>query len=116
MKKSEKALEAVVSRVSTLTGDGGLVISQVVRDLIELQLKKSGVTADEAYGCLKDGLRSTKTTVDKYGEEHVENDYIVRHKYMVTALELMGHLSAVKSVQEKESIAVYEKFVEEFIR
>lgn len=89
--KSLKVIERISGEVKAAE-----VLGTDVRGVIEAELSKAGVTAEELYGCLKRGLRAKKMTVDKYGEEHIEEDYNAQHKYMMVGLELIGHLKAAE--------------------
>lgn len=60
--------------------------------IVDQCFKDAGIKTEDPYKTLKEGLVAVKVSVNKFGVESVDNDYSTRHKYMCTALELMGHL------------------------
>ena len=89
MKKDEKIVMAV-GGISTVMD--GLEPNGDVRAIILEECRKAGVTLEEMCLGIREGLSATKLTFDKHGEKHVEDDFLVRHKYIVTGLELAGYL------------------------
>lgn len=88
-KKSNKALKSIVSSV------GELEANPSVLNVIEQCCKDAGVTTELVYGVLREGLTATiptESVVDGVIESGEKPDYNVRHKYMLTALELLKHL------------------------
>lgn len=65
-----------------------------VIDEIKKYCTANGVTFELMYKTLADGLQAEKITIDKYGDEHVEPDHLTRHKYLLTALELLQHIKS----------------------
>lgn len=92
MKKVDKVIATAETISTELTKLDGLEVNADVRGLVIAECKKAGVTIEELCRVLAEGLKSTKGTVDKYGDMHVEDDFLTRHKFMVTGLELMGYL------------------------
>ncbi len=89
-KKSNKALKTIVSAV------GELEANPSVLNIIEECCRKAGVTTELVYGVLREGLGATLDSEVVNNEGTVTNglkpDYSTRHKYMLTALELLKHL------------------------
>jgi hypothetical protein len=94
MKKDEKAIAVAEGITTALSGlsASGLEVNTDVRALITEECKKAGVTLERLCKTMDEGLKATKGTLDKFGEMHTEDDFLTRHKFMVTALELMGYL------------------------
>lgn len=95
----------VIKKVNGIIGGAteGEVLD--VRSEVLNALGSSGMQMSDIYGVLKDGLSAVRKRTSSYGEDEIEIDYGVRHKYMVTALELLGHLRKdVKGSVDKELI------------
>jgi hypothetical protein len=58
-------------------------------DKIKKQFNLVGIKDEVIFKTISDGLQANKMFIDKFGDEHVEPDHIVRHKYLLTALELL---------------------------
>lgn len=74
--------------------DNNLEVYKTATHIIATCFESAGIKTDDPYKTLKEGLSAEKVTYDKYGDERREPDYIARHKYMTTALELMRHLGS----------------------
>ncbi len=67
-------------------------VNETVLDEIKQYCDDAGVSVPTMYQCLSEGLRANKINIDKFGDEHAEPDHVTRHKYLLTALELLQHL------------------------
>ena len=88
IKKTDKA-------ISLITSSAELSANESALGVIEECCRKAGVTTELIYSVLKDGLQAsiaTERVVNGVIEAGEVPDYNVRHKYMLTALELIKHL------------------------
>lgn len=72
-------------------------------DKIKQSCVKNGIGLDNYILAIKEALLATKTTLDKYGEEHIETDHDKRLKAAVMGLELEGYIrSKVGSIDQSK--------------
>lgn len=95
-----------------------LEVQQAAAELITSACKRIGMGLDDYLTAVKDGLVATKTTVDKYGDEHVEADHATRLKAATMGLEVEGYMKktngvnvsvAVISTEERELMEAYRR-------
>lgn len=84
-------LEPVTSLSSGISNNS-LEVSQAASELIKAGCKRIGMSLDDYLLAIKHGLSATKSTVDKYGEEHVEDDHATRLKAAAMGLEVEGYM------------------------
>ncbi len=60
--------------------------------IIKNSCAKVGMSIDDYVYAIKAALKADKTTIDKYGEEHVEPDHDKRLKAAMIGLELEGYI------------------------
>ena len=93
---NKKTTEKKVSKaISLITSSAELSANESALGVIEECCRKAGVTTELIYSVLKDGLQAsiaTERVVNGVIEAGEVPDYNVRHKYMLTALELIKHL------------------------
>lgn len=53
---------------------------------------RNNISIDDYVKAIKEGLKATKTTIDTYGEEHMEADHATRLKSALMGLELEGYI------------------------
>lgn len=75
-------------------GEEGNDIKKEIRELCE----RAGIKLEEIYRVLKEGLNARKKIENRYGEEYYVDDHTIRHKYLMTALELLGHIRVDKGI------------------
>lgn len=102
----------------TGVSSNNLEVQQAASELITLACKRIGMGLDDYLTAVKDGLVATKTTVDKYGDEHVEVDHATRLKAATMGLEVEGYMKkasgvsvsvAVISTEERELMEAYRR-------
>lgn len=59
---------------------------------IKLSCDRLGLTLDNYILAIKEALSATRTTVDKYGDEHTDADHDKRLKAALMGLELQGYI------------------------
>lgn len=94
-KKSKPTNKKVSKAISMINSSSELTANESALSVIEECCAKAGVTLELVYGVLREGLQAgTPTEKVVQGEivHGVEPDYNTRHKYMLTALELLKHL------------------------
>lgn len=93
---TEKSTKKKVNKAITLINSSmELEANPSASSVIEECCRKAGVTTELVYGVLREGLTATiptESVVDGVIESGEKPDYNVRHKYMLTALELLKHL------------------------
>lgn len=94
---NKKTAEKKVSKaISLITSSAELSANESALGVIEECCRKAGVTTELVYGVLREGLGATLDSEVVNNEGTVTNglkpDYSTRHKYMLTALELLKHL------------------------
>lgn len=89
MNKTEQALESIHNSIPV---DNDIKNNLDTVDIIKKACAKYGVTIEAIYKSLGEGLKADKTFKTPFGEVVTEPDHATRHKYIVTALELIGHL------------------------
>lgn len=65
--------------------------------------RKAGISIDDYVLAIKNALKATKTTVDKYGDEHVDEDHAMRLKAALMGLELEGYIKVKGTTTENKS-------------
>lgn len=65
--------------------------------------RKAGISIDDYVKAIKDALKATKTTVDKYGDEHVDEDHAMRLKAALMGLELEGYIKVKGTTTENKT-------------
>lgn len=91
-KTTEKKVKKAISLITTSTE---LEANPTAFGVIEECCRKAGVTTELVYGVLREGLGAviaTENVVDGVVIGGDKPDYTTRHKYMLTALELLKHL------------------------
>lgn len=83
-----------------------LEVNKEALTLINKGFKEAGIDISDPYRTLKDGLSATRAIVSKFGDISYEDDFSVRHKYMVTALELMQHLKNKTEDVKQVSVSI----------
>lgn len=78
--------------VSNSTLPDNLELNQSEIQTIKLACANAGLSINNYVKAIKDALSATKITIDKYGEEHVENDHDKRLKAALIGLELEGYI------------------------
>lgn len=68
---------------------------------IQAACKKIGMGLSDYLEAIQRGLKATRTTVDKYGDEHTEDDTMAQLKAAVMGLEVEGYIKAKGSVTEQ---------------
>lgn len=63
-----------------------------ILEIIEAEFQRANISLGLMYNTLKEGLLAKKISYNKFGEIVEEIDYNTRHKYLITALELLKHL------------------------
>lgn len=93
---NKKTTEKKVSKaISLITSSAELSANESALGVIEECCRKAGVTTELIYSVLYDGLKATIPTeklVDGMVVVGSVPDHNVRHKYMLTSLELIKHL------------------------
>lgn len=103
--KLERQSNRTTNAVDTTIDTGReLEVNYKAGSHIETAFSGAGLKSHEVYKVLKDGLVARKAITNKFGDVTYEDDYNVRHKYMVTAMELMGHLRS--KVEEVKGVSV----------
>lgn len=74
-----------------------LEVNKDAEIIIKDGFEKANISQVDPFIVLKDGLNASRKIIDKYGDEHTEPDFNARHKYMLTALELMRVLKPSNS-------------------
>lgn len=74
-----------------------LQITEENREAILSTCAKVELTREKCLVAIKEGLKATKTTIDKYGEEHVEEDHDKRLKAAMMGLEVLGDIRSKTS-------------------
>lgn len=91
-KTTEKKVSKAISLINTSTE---LEANPTAVGVIEECCRKAGVTTELVYSVLYGGLKAaipTEKVIDGMVVAGEIPDYNVRHKYMLTALELLKHL------------------------
>lgn len=90
---------------------------EIPSDVVSKICAENGVTLETLCETLGAGLKARRMTLDKYGEEHYEEDFGNQHKYMMTALELLKYVKSPGvnvqvvniSVEERELLDAYKR-------
>lgn len=85
--------------------------------IVERVCAENGVTLVELCKTLAKGLKAQKLTLDKFGDEHIEDDFGNQHKFLMTALELLRYVKSAGvnvqvvniSVEERELLDAYSR-------
>lgn len=67
---------------------------------IKLACERQGLSLDNYILAIKDALEATRTTVDKYGDEHTDADHDKRLKAAMMGLELEGYIKAKGAITD----------------
>ena len=95
LSSSKSKAKKVNKAISLINSSTELEANPSAVGVIEECCRKAGVTTELVYSVLKEGLEATIPTgniVNGVIEGGERPDYNVRHKYMLTALELLKHL------------------------
>lgn len=111
-KKTFKAANEIIS--SSTEDRTAEEINNIVVDIC----KKNGITLDSLVKKLDKLSQAKKVTIDKFGDEHYEEDSMVQHKSVLTLLELIGYLKKGPivtlgvniSTEEREIIDMYGRY------
>lgn len=90
-----------------------LIVNKEAEKIIADGFKAAGISLNDPFTTLAEGLKAEKVTVNKFGVETREEDHATRHKYLVTALELMRVLKSKES-QDKPQININNITVNEY--
>lgn len=76
---------------------------------IKAACRRAGLSIDDYVNAIKRAIVATKITVDKYGEEHVEDDHTAQLKGALMGLELEGYIKnkAVTQDNRKYTQVIY---------
>lgn len=89
MDNTEKAITSIHENLPV---DTELKDELEIVEVIKKACSKYGVTVEAIYKSIGEGIVATKKTKTPFGDSIEEPDHLSRHKYIVTALELIGHL------------------------
>lgn len=93
---TETTPSAIVQQLPT-----SLEVSTAEMSVIKTACVKAGISIDDYVLAIKDALKATKTTVDKFGDEHVDEDHAMRLKAALMGLELEGYIKAKGTVTDQ---------------
>lgn len=82
-----------------------LEVRQAAGELIRSTCKKIGMELEDYLKAIKNGLSATKTTLDKFGGEHIEEDHTTRLRAATMGLEVEGYLK--KTGNENSNMAIF---------
>jgi len=88
MENEDKAIEKIHTDIENIDIKNELDVV----DVIKKSCAKYGVTVEAIYKSLGEGIVAIKRSKTPFGDTIEEPDHLSRHKYIVTALELIGHL------------------------
>lgn len=71
-----------------------LEVQAAASDIIKSACKRIGMSLDDYLLAIKNGLSATKSTLDKFGEEHIEDDHMIRLKAALMGLEVEGYIKS----------------------
>ena len=84
--------------------DNSLQLTDGVTSKKELALAKAGATREASYKAMVDGLTSKRMTVDKFGDEHWEDDTTNRLKSAELISRLNGDLKESPTVDNRSVV------------
>lgn len=93
-----------------------LIVSKEAEKIIAEGFKAAGISSDDPFHTLAQGLKAEKVSVNKFGVETREEDHATRHKYLVTALELMRILKQSGTSIEVNNNFTFAQMVETAFR
>lgn len=68
---------------------GQIKANEEVVEKMKSELFKAGVNFETIAIKLREGMDAYKVTIDKFGDEHKTPDFDMRHKYIITASDLL---------------------------
>lgn len=85
-----------------------------IRNLLEKEMEKEGISDKQLVRALGEGLKNSFKAISSPKGPIFKPDYVVRHKYLVTALRLRGLFPPISaSVENKEEKYIEIKIVED---
>lgn len=81
-----------------------LAINKAAKEIIATEMEKSGITDSKPFVTLARLLTARKMTLDKFGEEHYEEDNAAQGKAVELALRLKGLLD--NKVSDVQAVSV----------
>lgn len=104
-KNTNKILESTETLPTTLTQQlpTEMNVSPTEVSIIKAACLTAGIGIDQYVCAIRDALQATKTTVDKHGDEHIEDDHAMRLKAALMGLELEGYIKVKGTTTENKS-------------
>lgn len=105
VKIRKSTIETLESKMPTESADKFEVAPSRIEAIL-LECEKSELTLPKIISTINDSLMATKTTIDKYGDEHVEADFTTRLRGCALGLQLRGDMSAVNVMQSNTQVNI----------
>ena len=93
MVKVSKVIEDKIAlQLPEVVSTGDVEVQRAAVYLIKEACRRVGMGLEDYLKAIKGGLSATRVTVDKYGDEHYEDNHEVRLKAAAMGLEVEGYL------------------------
>ncbi len=103
MGEKPKDIEQNQTNLSVLND---ITVPEELTEKIKVLLDLHGASDSELFSTIGKGLKAKKITIDKYGDEHVEDDNNIIHKYVLLIAELKGYIKRSSSVEVNTNVQV----------
>jgi hypothetical protein len=108
-KEIQKSVDKVKNNSTYLSSDNDNAPGEFIdipKDIVE-KVKKlldlNGASDAELFQAIGKGLKAENIIIDKYGDEHRNEDHSTRHKYILLIAELKGYIKRSSSVEVNNS-------------